>query len=173
MTHEQWFLIEGVNPEPWTASQAATGRKGGQRVVSFYKSEQLKVYQEAIKAEMKQNYPDLVPVEGDLEIEFYFWRQLTEYKTETDRQSRSHHADATNMQKALEDALQKILFKNDRWVRRITSTVVEQEVTTESQILIGVRPFLAATWPIVKAKGLRETRTPAPAPTFVSPDDLF
>jgi len=139
LNKEEWFLIEGVNPEPWTASEGTIGRKGGKLFVMFHKQMQLRVYQEAIFETFKERYPDVIPSSADKKIalEFYFWRELPVYEG-TRGNVRKHQADVTNLQKALEDALQGVLFSNDRDVQVIKSYIVEQEFTTVPKILICI-----------------------------------
>ena len=66
---------------------------------------------------------------GQYSVTFYFWRRLD---------GRKHPADATNMQKATEDALQEVLFKNDRDIRDIRSVVVEQSAETKPLVLLRI-----------------------------------
>src|SRR5258708_2084247 len=115
MTEFQWYLLEGVNPEPWMASEGSVGRGKGRQFVRFHKPDQLRNYQEAVKAEMPRQNPHAVERPGDIEVMFFFWRQLSQFELHEDtKRRRSHVADATNLQKALEDALQGVLYKNDR-----------------------------------------------------------
>jgi Holliday junction resolvase RusA-like endonuclease len=137
LTEEEWFLLEGINPEPWTASEGSIGRKGGKLFVMYHKQMQLRVYQEAIQETFKEKYPAVEPSPAGqrIALEFYFWRELPVYEG-TRGNVRKHEADVTNLQKALEDALQGILFHNDRDVKVIKSYIVEQEFDTSPKILI-------------------------------------
>jgi hypothetical protein len=77
--------------------------------------------------------------DGLLEVKFWFWRRRDEYKTPQARTHRKHEADATNLQKATEDALQGILYKNDKDNRHVESFVVEQGPNVEPMIAIAIR----------------------------------
>lgn len=134
----QWYIIDGVNPEPWTASEGSVGKRNGKAFIHFHKSESLRQYQESVKDIFSTSNPHHVELISNIELVFYFWRQLSVYESMGEGKStqQAARADATNMQKALEDALQGILYKNDTDVRSIRSVIVEQERTTEPCILI-------------------------------------
>lgn len=133
-----WFLVEGINPEPWQASEASSGRaKGGKTFVRFHKPQGLADYQEALKANFKERYPDVEPASGTAEVVFYFWREVNV-------DSKAKVADATNLLKATEDALQGLLYVNDKQNKHVQSYIVEQLADTEPMILIGIRPFQPA-----------------------------
>lgn len=130
----EWFLIEGINPEPWQASEGSVGRRGKGLFVQFHKPGGLRDYQEALASEFKRRYPGVVAASGTAELVFYFWREVN-------LESKAKVADATNLQKAAEDALQKVLYENDRQVKHARSYIVEQLADTEPMILIGIRPL--------------------------------
>lgn len=137
-----WYLVEGINPQPWQASEGQIGRKAGKLFIHFHKPETLRSYQEAVSETFKKQNPQAVEVEGDISLTFAFWRQLEEGESyATNRKTRSNIADATNLQKAMEDALQGILFANDRQVRSVRSVIMEQGQLTEPAILVGVQSF--------------------------------
>lgn len=138
MTQFQWFLVEGLNPEPWTASLASVGQKDGKKFVQFYKPEPLRLYQESFKEMFVEQNPHAEMRPGELCLLFYFWRQLTLNEIFEGKNRRSHVADATNLQKSTEDALQGILYKNDSLVRSVQSRIIEQNRDTTSRILIGI-----------------------------------
>lgn len=171
-----WYLLE-LNPVPWTAPQVGTGRKGGRTYVQAYKSQELRTYQAAVKEEIAMQYPEIEPIKGPIDVEFYFWRQLPDYLSVNNVKVRKHQADATNMQKALEDALQGLLFANDRDVRSIHSHIIDQGFETEPQVLIGIRPHLDVGWPTEVTDALAKLRasTPDPGerPRHATGDDLF
>lgn len=173
-----WYVIDEINPEPWTASEASAGRKDGKFKVTFYKNPGLEVYQNAIKADLALNYPDIemIPDDTPFALEFYFSRQLEAGETER-RKVRRNRADATNMQKALEDALQGVLYSNDRNVAAIRSQIVEQGPNVTPCILIGVSPApTTLEWMVHLAEQARSRRLPRTPPveryTPIS-DDLF
>lgn len=145
-----WYHLVGINPIPWKASQVGGRRKNGSPVV--YKPEELKNYQESIKTELSGS--TAVDYER-IELQFYFWRRLDTLDRQSGRKATDHRADATNLQKALEDALQGVLFANDRNVVHVNTWVIEQEATTTPRILIAIReapPRPAwTTWPVEPA----------------------
>lgn len=142
MSGWQWFLVEGVNPEPWTASEGSLGKRGGKAFVHFHKPEQLRLYQESVCEMFKEQNPHAVEIAGDIELVFYFWRRLSSFEMgEGKRNRRAAQADATNLQKSLEDSLQDVLYKNDRDIKSIRSVIVEQGDDIEPAILIAVGTY--------------------------------
>ena len=129
-------LFLPVNPEPWTSPTSSTGRKGGRVVAFSHKNARLRAYQAMIREEVEA-FHDHVPFAESVQVEFYFWRALEQYEV-NGKLRRRHAADATNLQKALEDALQGLLFTNDRNVTRIMSQMVEQGPDVEPGIVIKV-----------------------------------
>lgn len=131
------YVIRDINPEPWTSPSASASRIGGRVVARVHKNARLRAYQEAIK-EALEGVDE--PRDGPVDLEFYFWRQLEQYKTDKDKLRRRNRADVTNLQKALEDAIQGILITNDRNVVSITSVMVEQgpDVVPRIGIMIHV-----------------------------------
>lgn len=152
-----WYHVADINPQPWVASQASVGRRGGKSFVNFYKPTQLKNYQEAIHEEFAALNPPIADPDIPLEVHFYFWREL-DVAEGVERKVRAHVADATNLQKALEDALQGVLYKNDRQIRSITSTIVSQNADTTPFILVGLRPHPSTTliWPTLERSSLSQ-----------------
>lgn len=126
---DYWYLL-WLNPEPW-----AVGAVSGKRISP---NPNLVAFQQAVREAMK-NTPKLPP--EFCKIEFYFWRQQAKYLDVNDRVRQRNQADATNMQKGLEDALQGILFDNDRDVRDIRSVIVKQGASVEPCILIHAAPL--------------------------------
>lgn len=129
-----WYLVEGLNPEPWQASKAARGANH----INFFKPEGLRVYQESLKEMFVEQNPQAVDVPGDIRLWFFFWRQLNLNEMFEGKNTRTHVADATNLQKSTEDALQGVLFANDRNVRDARSVIIAQSDDTEPAILIGI-----------------------------------
>lgn len=120
------YVVHDLNPEPWTAGSFAR-MKNGKTVV--FKDEKVKAYQNALK----DCLPDAKPTAKPVYLRFAFWRNTTDGKP----------ADVTNLQKSTEDALQKVLFKNDRQVIAVSSTLVEQSPTAPSGVFIEIseKPF--------------------------------
>jgi Holliday junction resolvase RusA-like endonuclease len=139
----RFVYIEGINPEPWEAPGTAIGwGKGRKPYVQSVKSGRLEAYQLAIKECVEAAYPELLFPRGvPLRIQFFFTRQLDVYQsTATGRTASRNVADATNMQKATEDALQGILLDNDRWVKTIESVILDEGPDVTPSIVIIVRP---------------------------------
>lgn len=176
MLDKEWFLLD-LNPEPWTAPEVGIGRKAGKIFPQFYKNEQLRAYQAGVKETLVQEYPEIILRTGLIGLEFYLWRQLPVYSTDKNRLARKHVADATNMQKALEDALQGVLFDNDRNVKSIKTVILEQDYNTQPQILIAVFDYSdQKDYPNIFRNlqmQAKQKRTLQPVPEPVHDDDLF
>lgn len=168
-----WYTISGINPEPWAASEGAVGKRGGKSFIHFHKPQQLRQYQESVKDEFPQQNPQVVEISGDIELVFYFWRQLPEYELteEKARKRRSHQADATNLQKALEDALQGLVYKNDRDIRSIRSVIVAQGASVSPFILIRAGQYKNPSELVAAEIRRGELELDDPAPT-VNDHDL-
>ena len=132
----RWYYFH-LNPEPWEIGQASVGRRGGKYYANIGRSEQLYSYQEAVRECFGE--PDMM--EGYLKLTFFFWRRLDTYRYEKERTARKHEADATNLQKALEDALQGYLFNNDKDNHDIRSIIVVQDEATEPAIIVKAEQF--------------------------------
>lgn len=130
-----WFEIVGIYPIQWQVGVTSAGRKNGKIVANrISKPPELAAYQEAVKEYMLDAFfPDL-PASFDypqgIRMEFYF------VVPDEGRNVR----DTTNFQKALEDALQGILYRNDRTVRDVRSVAVAVEPHEEPRIIIGIGP---------------------------------
>jgi Holliday junction resolvase RusA-like endonuclease len=124
-----WWYTLFVNPEPWEVPPFSVGRRNKKLVAVAGRSERLYAYQSAIKEELEALNP--VAIGGDIELQFYFWRQSTEKVV----------ADVTNLQKATEDALQGVLFDNDRQVKYVRSVIADQRPITNPCVVIGIQPF--------------------------------
>lgn len=135
----KWFLLE-VNPEPWAIGPVGYSRRGGKMSAYVGRNVQLDSYKEAIREEMTEQWDDAPMIEGKVRLRLLLWRRRDEYKTPQARTHRKHEADATNMQKALEDALQGICFANDRDVQDVRTIVVEQGPEVYGHILVGIEP---------------------------------
>lgn len=121
-----------INPEPWAIGDVSFS-KTGKRITP---NAQLVNYQEAVRQYIKQNYPGCPMCVSECELNFYFWRRLDTYMTSGARMHTRHVADATNLQKGLEDALQGTVLYNDRLVRRVTSEIVNQAHNIDPGIVI-------------------------------------
>ena len=128
-----------LNPEPWAVGTISSGRsKGGKIFARMSPDPNLAAYQRAVKEELAD--AEMLP-EGFTKLTFYFWRQQATYLDAADRRRHRNQADATNMQKGLEDALQGILFENDRDIRDIRSVIMEQGPNVEPCIVIQAEYF--------------------------------
>ena len=150
MTDVRWYRFS-VNPEPWAVGPLGVGRRGGRLYPYMGRNEQLYAFQEAVREEFGE--PDLM--EGHLKLTFYFWRELQPYRTEKTRLARKHEADATNMQKALEDALQGYLYGNDRDNRDIRSIIMAQPAKSSGII---VKAELFSTDAFFEVAGITDWR---------------
>lgn len=129
MSQVYWHWLP-VNPEPWSIGEMGVGRRGKKVYPYMSPSKQLEAYQNAVKEELDaRDLPDIL--EGEYDLKFFFWRRLDEYQLPSGRMSYRHVVDATNMQKALEDAIQKRLISNDRYVRRVSSEIAAQNRQVE------------------------------------------
>ena len=130
-----WYVID-VNPEPWEIGPVGVGRKSGKMWAYVGRNQALYAYQQAVK----ESVVDPVMVEGELYIEFFFWRQVT-------REDRANYADTTNLQKATEDALQEVLYANDRRVVKVSSTLMAQGPEVEGRVVVGISNEIHAALP--------------------------
>lgn len=140
-THE--YHIAGINPEPW-AIGPITSRKmiGGKRGVPFVgPNEVLKTYQEALRTEFQNLELPAHMIDAPSELEIFFWRRLDKYEFDSGTKHQRHVADTTNLVKGTEDALQGILFPNDRLNVVIRGQIVEQSPTTNPGLIILHRPY--------------------------------
>jgi hypothetical protein len=139
----RWFVFP-VNPEPWAVGEAYPVRRGGRMAAAIGPNLQLKAYQEAIREQLGTEEGNLWWPKGtQLQLTCYFWRQRAAYTTHQGRTARKHEIDATNALKAIEDAFQKYLYHNDKDNRRVTSTMVSQDVDiTHPVIVVKVEPYI-------------------------------
>ena len=130
-----------VNPHQWAIGPVTTIKRGGKTIPMVGRNVQLHNFKEAVKREMKRLYGPQDIMEGPVEMRFWFWRNRPAYETHQARTHRKHEADATNLQKSLEDALQGVLYKNDKQVQKITSEIVEQEQDIWGHIIIEIDDY--------------------------------
>lgn len=130
------YHVLRVNPEPWAIGPVGYSRRGGKMSAYVGQNKQLDAYKQAIKEELGDGHTML---EGPIDLVFYFWRVRSEYTTAQGKAHRKHEADATNMQKATEDALQGVLFQNDKDVAHVESWIVAQGPDVEPCVVVGVR----------------------------------
>lgn len=137
---ENWLYLT-VNPEPWAIGPVGYSRRGGKMSAYVGRNQQLAAFQEAVREEVAEQWGDrlMIPSGINISLAFWFWRQRAEYTTPKAKVHRKHEADSTNMQKACEDALQGIVFENDRDVREIRTVQMAQDSDTVGRIVIRVR----------------------------------
>jgi hypothetical protein len=99
---------------------------------------ELRSFQDALKQEFGRKYGDAPMLEGDLFLKFWFWHDRPQFIAKDGSHRQKRQVDATNLQKAAEDGLQGVLFKNDVQVRRVTSEWVEQGKDVVGRVVIGV-----------------------------------
>lgn len=132
------YFVLRLNPEPWAVGSVTGGRRNGKIIGRVSPNPNLQAFQNAVREEL-QDTEKLPP--GEYKLTFYFWREMAMYLDAADRKRHRNQADATNMQKGLEDALQGVLFDNDRDVREIRSVIVSQTRDTEPAVLIKAELF--------------------------------
>lgn len=139
---EHHILIEGINPEPWTVGTLGIARAGKKPYPTYAKNPLLVAYQQALIECLTEAYPAMLmqAEDADLELTIIYWRKLDKYKTPGGRWQSRHRADTTNLNKATEDALQKIVFNNDVQNTRVTGEIRAQGHDVEPRILIICRP---------------------------------
>lgn len=138
------LLFEGMNPEPWRSPRLGTKMIGRKKVPVAFKDENLRSYQEAIKeaaSELLNSNGVEMPMFAkgtELELDIAFWRQTDTYEGESRRNARNR-ADVTNMQKAVEDALQGIVYANDRYNVVVRSTLVAVGPDVHPRVLLDCK----------------------------------
>lgn len=132
-----------VNPEPWTVGKAYVRRGGGKSFAAVAPDKTLKTYQEAIRSELLERGAMLL--DPPYALEFYFWRQNAQYKSQKGRTMTRNTPDVTNMQKATEDALQDVLIGNDRDVVAVKSALVDVSIDEPGSVAIVVHELSDAT----------------------------
>lgn len=127
----RWYHL-GINPEPWAIGALGVGKRNGRMVPTVAPNHQMVAYKEAVAEELDGVEP-LPP--GTYSLTFYFWRLVENFETDNGRKFKNF-ADATNLQKATEDALQGVLFDNDRNVRDVRSVIVDQGYDIKPAVVI-------------------------------------
>lgn len=141
------LYITDINPEPWTVPTGSVGYKhtpsGRKPYVQMSKHPVLRDYQTALQENIDEAYPELEPFPKGmmLQITFLFWRRLDSYVNSGGRRSTRHHCDATNLQKATEDALEGRLYHNDADNVRVTSEIIAQGRDVEPAIAVIMETY--------------------------------
>lgn len=126
------FVITGVNPEPWAIGTVNCWGKGRGTISP---NEKVVVYQQALREELKR-YPEANEEEmPDWPQDLYLY-----YVRST---AGGQPADVTNLNKSTEDALQGILFHNDRGNRRVTGEILDQGPNViHPGVIIAIQDYL-------------------------------
>lgn len=132
------YFVLALNPEPWAVGSLGVNRRGAKSFPYIGPNQKLQAYQEAVREALAGK---AVLTEGEVEVRLMVWRRIENLKVYSGRDRKAKTSDATNIQKATEDAIQNLLIENDRQVRRISIEVVEQSETTNPCIVINVRPY--------------------------------
>lgn len=140
-----WLVLE-LNPEPWRVGPVGIHRKGGRVGGHVGRDQQLDAYKNAVAEQvmLKLGWKEGDPLVFDSKVKLtiYFWRVRSSYSTPQARTHRKHEADGTNLFKATEDALQGILYKNDKDNSRGNWEIVEQGENTVPRIIIHAEPYI-------------------------------
>jgi Holliday junction resolvase RusA-like endonuclease len=138
MSATYWYVLD-LNPIPWRVGPVGASRSASTGKVKGYvgRDQELRNYQDAIRAELAKKNPILV--DGKIKVTMWFWRNQARYATEKRAKGAGNQeADGTNMYKATEDACQKILFPNDRANVSGHFYVVEQGPDVTGKVIICV-----------------------------------
>jgi Holliday junction resolvase RusA-like endonuclease len=126
------YHLSGINAVPWSPGESSIGRRKGKLFVQVSKNSDLAAFQEAVKEELPLQNENVQMFSGPLAVTFWVWRST----------SHRQPADATNIQKALEDALQGVLYENDAANREVRTVLVDQSTTSVSHIAIQIQPYV-------------------------------
>lgn len=112
-----------TNPEPWRVPPMQPGwsKKTKKMIVKSGADTMLQAYQDEVRDVLHSQ--NAYMMEGKYRLDFYFHR-TSESETSPNSGKRSR-SDATNMQKAIEDALQGVVIENDRDVVDVRSRVIQ------------------------------------------------
>lgn len=142
MDRPKAFFILPINPEPWVVPPMSAGRIGRKLIVKAGRDVPTWSYKEAIKEELIERGATMLP--APYRIHFLFYRQQATYELASGRKNTKNEADATNMQKLTEDALQDVLIDDDKDSRHITSQIVEQGKYAPG--MVGI--FVTGNWKV-------------------------
>lgn len=121
---QRWLRLD-INPEPW-----AIGTVAGRGIAP---NPGLVAFKSAVRELIEDE--EMMP-DGRYKIRIWLWREQARYLDMKDKVRTRNEADATNMQKAFEDACQGILFKNDKYVSDIHTRIVRQGFDVVPKIIV-------------------------------------
>lgn len=140
MTTERWYVLP-LNPEGWAVGPLAVARTGGKLRPFMGRNQQLHAYKEAVAEELVKRYGSLLPTDSEVELKVYAWQRLDSYTSHTGRKTRDKAADLTNIVKATEDAIQKILIKNDNKVMAQRNVIADRSPAIEGALVISINDW--------------------------------
>lgn len=126
-----------TNPEPWRVPPMHPGwsKQSGKMIVKAGADTMLKAYQEEVQDVLRAQGAYMM--KPNYRLTFFFHR--TSESETSPRAGRRSRSDATNMQKALEDALQGVVIENDRDVIDVRSCIIKPDsIITEPFIAMRV-----------------------------------
>lgn len=141
------ILVEGINPQPWRAGKFGKKRVGGKLISILIKDEGTAAYQEGLHeavtgalAELQVPLP-VFPKGTLLRVKFTYWYQIEQFRNlNTGRITTPKQPDTSNLTKATEDALQGLMYHNDKDNRSTWGELVYIG-TEEPRVLISVEPW--------------------------------
>lgn len=144
MNKERREYLLNINPEPWAIGPVGYARRNGKMSAYVGRNQQLDAFKEAVKEQVEEMMKLGMEkkMTGKLSVTFFFWREQAAYKTPQARMHRKHEADATNMQKATEDALQGLLYDNDKDNSHVQSYIVDQGPDVTGRIVIVIEEWI-------------------------------
>lgn len=125
---ETFITAIPVNPEPWKAPMKGRGHAFSDKGSIAYKG--------AIRDHLER--VGATQLEPPYRVHFLFWRKRFQYLDKRGAKRTRNAADATNMQKLTEDALQGILIDDDVRNRYVTSQTVAQGLDVEPMVIVMV-----------------------------------
>jgi Holliday junction resolvase RusA-like endonuclease len=136
-TRAQWFVLP-LNPVPWAVGPLGIIRKAGRFLPYMGRNQELHDFKVAVARAVKDQNP--VMIRGKVKITCIFWRDQEEYKTPQARTARKNEADTTNLLKATEDALQGIVYENDKDNNEVHGYIAAQAPGIRPRMVICVEP---------------------------------
>jgi Holliday junction resolvase RusA-like endonuclease len=128
------YVVHDINPCPWMAPKLGVARSRGGVYPVAYPTDEMKVYKAAVQDYFAEQYPTVpVFVDAPLYITIWYWRSLNFGG------QRRNRCDVTNLNKCLEDALQGVLYANDRHNRIVAGVMVEQAPHIAPKMIIRVQ----------------------------------